>query len=82
MPLCPITRRRLLTCEAASARPRAGILAAVPLGVFAEGAHVPGAHDEADTREDTSRARASSGVFARTEQHVGQLFDGTPSPGR
>jgi hypothetical protein len=52
------------------------------LGAFAEGAHVPGAHDEAYTRVDVSCARASSGVFARTEQHVGQLFDGTPSPRR
>ncbi len=38
--------------------------------------------DEAYTRGYASCARASSGVFARTEQHVGQLFDGTPSPGR
>jgi hypothetical protein len=59
--------------------PARGILAAVPLGVFAEGAHVPGARDEAYTREDASRARASSGVFARTEQHVGQFFEGASS---
>ncbi len=83
MPVCPITRRRLLTCEAASrASPRGAILAAVPLGVFAEGAHVPGAHDEADTRADVSCARASFGVFAETEQHVGQLLDGAASCGR
>ena len=43
------------------------------------GAHVPGAHDEADTREDGSCARASSGVFAGTEQHVGQFSDGMPA---
>ena len=74
------TRRRLLTCEGPPrASPRAGHLGPVPLGVFAEGAHVPGALDEADTRGYASCARASSGVFARTEQHVGQFTEGTPS---
>jgi hypothetical protein len=38
--------------------------------------------DTVENRDYASCARASSGVFARTEQHVGQLFDGTPSPGR
>jgi hypothetical protein len=51
-------------------------LAAVPLGVFAEGAHVPGALDKADTRDYASCARARAGGFARTEQHVGQFWKG------
>ena len=73
------TRRRLLTCEAASrASPRGAFWPPSPRRPR-RGAHVPGAHDEADTRVDASCARASSGVFARTEQHVGQLFDGATS---
>jgi len=32
--------------------------------------------DEADTRGYASCARASSGVFAGTEQHVGQFSEG------
>jgi hypothetical protein len=47
-----------------------------PPGVF-DGGRMSRAHiDEAYTRDDVSCARASSGVFARTEQHVGQLLDG------
>ncbi len=82
MSLCQITRRRLLTCEAASrASPRGAILAAVPLGVFAEGAHVPGALDTAENHRYASCARASSAVPGGTEQHIGQLFDGRRLPG-
>ena len=76
MTLCLITRRRLLTCEGPPrASPRAGHLGPVPPGVFDRGAHVPGALDEASTPGYASCARDSSGVFARTEQHVGQLLD-------
>jgi hypothetical protein len=56
-------------------------LAAVPLGVFAEGAHVPGAHNQASTYENVSCARAGSSVFAGTEQHVGQFNEGAPCRG-
>ncbi len=52
-----------------------------PPGVL-DGGRMSRAHiDNVQTCVNASCARASSGVFARTEQHVGQLFDGTPSPG-
>ncbi len=66
---------------ASRASPRGAILAPSPR-CPRRGAHVPGARDGAETRGYASCARASSGVFARTEQHVGQLFDGTPFPAR
>ncbi len=65
---------------ASRASPRGAILAPSPRRLR-RGAHVPGALDEAENYRSASCARASSGVFAGTEQHVGQLFDGVPSRG-
>jgi hypothetical protein len=53
--------------------PRA-ILAAGPRRLR-RGAHVPGARDEASSYGNASCARASPGVFARTERMAGQLSD-------
>jgi GNAT superfamily N-acetyltransferase len=65
----------MLTCRV----PARAILAAVPLGVFG-GGRMSRAHlADAYTHGHASCARAISGVFARTEQHVGQFDEGTPS---
>jgi hypothetical protein len=80
MPLCPITRRRLPTCEAASAGgvfaapSTAGHLGRRPPGRLRPGGACPRAHREGVLIvEDLLAPGAGPGVFARTERHAGQF---------
>ena len=76
---CALSENAQTTADvrgASRASARGAILAPSPRRLR-RGAHVPGARDEADTRGYALCARASSGVFARTEQHVGQFHAGT-----